>query len=117
VPDFVGETAGAQDLAQQIARVVADDLTGTGLFREVPREAHISEITSFGSPVQFADWKAINAQALITRLSAASTAPGPLRRSTFFTSNTVVLLLRRGNPRASETAGYPSAARRSSAAS
>jgi TolB protein len=66
VPDFVGETAGAQDLAQQIARVVADDLTGTGLFREVPREAHISQITSFGSPVQFADWKAINAQALIT---------------------------------------------------
>jgi TolB protein len=66
VPDFVGENAGAQDLAQQIARVVADDLTGTGLFREVPREAHISQITSFGSPVQFADWKAINAQALIT---------------------------------------------------
>ncbi|MFA8387744.1 MAG: Tol-Pal system beta propeller repeat protein TolB [Pelagibaca sp.] len=66
VPDFVGETAAAQQLAQQIARVVAEDLTGTGLFREVPREAHISQITSFGSPVQFADWKAINAQALIT---------------------------------------------------
>ncbi|MBT5730600.1 MAG: hypothetical protein HOI76_03810 [Microbacteriaceae bacterium] len=43
----------------------------------------------------------VDAQALITRLSAASTAPGPLRRSTFFTSNTLVLLLRRGNPRAS----------------
>jgi TolB protein len=66
VPDFVAESAGAQQLAQQIARVVADDLTGTGLFREVPREAHISQITSFGSPVQFADWKAINAQALVT---------------------------------------------------
>ncbi|WP_292284770.1 Tol-Pal system beta propeller repeat protein TolB [Marivita sp.] len=66
VPDFVAESAGAQELAQQIARVVADDLTGTGLFREVPREAHISRITSFGSPVQFADWKAINAQALVS---------------------------------------------------
>ena len=66
VPNFVAESAGAQELAQQIARVVAEDLTGTGLFREVPREAHISQITSFGSPVQFADWKAINAQALIT---------------------------------------------------
>lgn len=66
VPDFVAESAGGQQLAQQIARVVAEDLTGTGLFREVPREAHISQITSFGSPVQFADWKAINAQALIT---------------------------------------------------
>jgi TolB protein len=66
VPDFVAESAGASQLAQQIARVVAEDLTGTGLFREVPREAHISQITSFGSPVQFADWKAINAQALVT---------------------------------------------------
>ena len=66
VPDFLAETAEARQFAQQIARVVADDLTGTGLFREIPREAHISQITSFGSPVQFADWKAINAQALIT---------------------------------------------------
>ncbi|MCR9109381.1 Tol-Pal system beta propeller repeat protein TolB [Marivita sp. XM-24bin2] len=66
VPDFVAESAAARDMAQRIARVVADDLTGSGLFREVPREAHISQITSFGSPVQFADWKAINAQALIT---------------------------------------------------
>ncbi|MFP7675334.1 Tol-Pal system beta propeller repeat protein TolB [Marivita sp. S0852] len=66
VPDFVAESVDAQQLAQQIARVVADDLTGTGLFREVPRDAHISQITSFGSPVQFTDWKAINAQALVT---------------------------------------------------
>ncbi|MCL3880841.1 Tol-Pal system beta propeller repeat protein TolB [Marivita sp. GX14005] len=66
VPDFVAETAEAQQLGQQISRVIADDLSGTGLFREVPREAHISQVTSFGSPIQFADWKAINAQALIT---------------------------------------------------
>ncbi|WP_289155935.1 Tol-Pal system beta propeller repeat protein TolB [uncultured Salipiger sp.] len=66
VPDFVAETPGAQQYAQQIARVVADDLTGTGLFREIPRDAHISRITSFESPVQFADWKAINALVLLT---------------------------------------------------
>ncbi|MBN9888822.1 Tol-Pal system beta propeller repeat protein TolB [Salipiger abyssi] len=66
VPDFVAETPGASEYAQQIARVVADDLTGTGLFREIPREAHISRITSFQSPVQFADWKAINALVLLT---------------------------------------------------
>ncbi|WP_410468797.1 Tol-Pal system beta propeller repeat protein TolB [Aestuariicoccus sp. MJ-SS9] len=66
VPTFVAESAAAQQWADQISRVVAEDLTGTGLFREIPREAHISQITSFSSPVQFADWKAINAQALIT---------------------------------------------------
>ncbi|MEC3859697.1 Tol-Pal system beta propeller repeat protein TolB [Mesobacterium sp. TK19101] len=66
VPDFVPENPAAAQMAEQLARVVADDLTGTGLFREIPRQAHISTITSFSSPVQFADWKTINAQALIS---------------------------------------------------
>ncbi len=66
VPDFVAENAEARDWGAQLARVVASDLAGTGLFREVPKEAYISQITSFASPVQFSDWKAINAQALVT---------------------------------------------------
>ena len=66
VPDLVAETAQARDFAGRIARVVAADLSGTGLFREIPAEAHIGRITSFDSPVQFADWRAINAQALVT---------------------------------------------------
>jgi TolB protein len=45
---------------------VAEDLKGTGLFREIDKAAFISQISSFAAPVQFADWKAINAQALIT---------------------------------------------------
>lgn len=66
VPDFVPENGGSAQMARDIARVVAEDLTGTGLFREIGSEAFISQITSFSSPVEFADWKAINAQALIT---------------------------------------------------
>ncbi|MQQ09391.1 Tol-Pal system protein TolB [Epibacterium sp. SM1979] len=66
VPDFVAETGAAADLSMQIARVVAADLSGTGLFREIPASAHISRVTSFDAPVQYADWKAINAQALVT---------------------------------------------------
>lgn len=66
VPNFVPENSGASQVAKDLARVVAEDLSGTGLFREIPASAHISQITSFSSPVQFADWKAINAQALIT---------------------------------------------------
>jgi TolB protein len=65
-PDFVAESAGAQQYAREISRVIASDLAGTGLFREIPGEAFISQITSFDSPVQYADWKAINAQALVT---------------------------------------------------
>ena len=71
IPDFVDE-GGAGDYATNIARVVAADLAGTGLFREIPREAHISRITSFGAPVAYQDWQAINAQALITGAVQAS---------------------------------------------
>ena len=66
IPSFVPENAGAAQVAQDLARVVSDDLVGTGLFREIPASAHIGRITSFSSPVQYADWKAINAQALIS---------------------------------------------------
>lgn len=65
-PSFVAESGGVEDLASNIAAVVASDLQGSGLFREIPAQAHISRVTNFDSPVQFADWKAINAQALIT---------------------------------------------------
>ncbi len=66
IPQFVAENAGAEAMAAQITRVVAADLTGTGLFREIRPDAYISTVTSFQSPVQYSDWKAINAQALIT---------------------------------------------------
>lgn len=66
VPNFVPDTAAASELAGQLARVVAADLSGTGLFREVPSSAYISQVTGFDDPIKFADWKAINAQALVT---------------------------------------------------
>ncbi|MEM9756385.1 MAG: Tol-Pal system beta propeller repeat protein TolB, partial [Pseudomonadota bacterium] len=65
LPVFIAESAGASDAAQDISRVIAADLRGTGLFREIPAEAHISTVTSFDAAVQYADWRAINAQALI----------------------------------------------------
>jgi TolB protein len=66
VPDFVAETGGPADLARDIARVIAADLSGTGLMREIPASAHIARVTSFDAPVSYPDWKAINAQALVT---------------------------------------------------
>lgn len=66
LPVFEAETGDAGGLAAQISQVVSDDLTGTGLFRQIPREAFISNISSFAAPIQYADWKAINAQALAT---------------------------------------------------
>lgn len=72
VPDFVAESGGAGEAAHNIARVVADDLTGTGLFREIPSSAYISQVSSFDAPIAYNDWQAINAQVLITGAVQAS---------------------------------------------
>ncbi|MEJ6501268.1 MAG: Tol-Pal system beta propeller repeat protein TolB [Rhodobacterales bacterium] len=74
VPAFVAETVSAKDLSEDLAAVVIADLVGTGLFRDIPRNAQISGISNFDSPIQFSDWKAVNAQALIT--GAVSTQSG-----------------------------------------
>ena len=66
IPTFIAENVAAQGLADEIRAVVAADLSGSGLFREIPRESHISQVTGFEAPVQFQDWKIVNATALVT---------------------------------------------------
>ncbi|MBE2275401.1 MAG: Tol-Pal system protein TolB [Rhodobacteraceae bacterium] len=70
-PVFVDE-GGAGELARDLSRVVASDLVGTGFFREIPENAFISRITAFDGGIAFEDWKAINAQVLITGAVQAS---------------------------------------------
>ncbi|QUJ75333.1 Tol-Pal system protein TolB [Sulfitobacter albidus] len=72
VPDFQAETGEAGQLARDLARVVAADLSGTGIFREIPSDAFISEYADFNAPIQYADWKAVNAEALVTGAVAVS---------------------------------------------
>lgn len=66
VPGFVAESGNAADAARNITGLIAQNLSNTGLFREIPASAHISKVTSFDAPLQYADWRTINAQALIT---------------------------------------------------
>jgi TolB protein len=72
VPDFVAENGEAGEYASKISRVIASDLSGTGLFREISADAFISTVSSFDAPVAYPDWTAINAQALITGAVSAS---------------------------------------------
>ena len=46
-PSFIAENAAGAEYAKMLADVVAQDLTGSGLFRAIPEAAHISKITSF----------------------------------------------------------------------
>ena len=56
VPDFIAKNAGAEQYAHDIARVIAADLSGTGLFREIPQDAFISRLAVMdydGANMQF----------------------------------------------------------------
>lgn len=66
VPSFEAENAEAAQVAADVTRLVAEDLSGTGLFREIPASSFISQHSAFAQTVAYADWRAINAQALIT---------------------------------------------------
>ena len=66
LPSFQPEIGGSEQIAADISRLVAEDLVGTGLFNQIPSTAFISTPASFDTPVAFADWRAINTQALIT---------------------------------------------------
>lgn len=65
IAGFIPETADAGPIAGQITQVISNDLTGTGLFREIPKSAYIQNIAAFDTPVKYSDWQAINAQALV----------------------------------------------------
>lgn len=66
IPRFIAENGGAERMATDIAAVIAADLVSTGLFREIPGTAHISGVTNFNAAPVFSDWRAVNAQALLT---------------------------------------------------
>lgn len=52
-------------LAKQITEIVVADLERTGLFRVIDKEAYIQRFSSFDTKPVFADWRAINAHALV----------------------------------------------------
>jgi len=66
VARFVTDDSRSETLATDIVRVIPAYLPGSGLFREIPESAHIATITNINSPVIYSDWKAINAEILVT---------------------------------------------------
>jgi len=60
----IGDTT--PQYVDQITSVIMADLVCSGLFREIPRSAHVSANTNFNNPVKFSDWRVINVDALIT---------------------------------------------------
>lgn len=74
VPGFTAESGAAAKFAADISRVIASDLEGTGLFREIPSSAFIEQNTAFGNTLSYSNWKPINAQAVVTGAVSADAA-------------------------------------------
>ena len=66
IPDFIGGTPNDTEFARGITQVITNNLRRSGLFNPIDPAAYIEKITSFDVLPRFPDWKAINAQGLIT---------------------------------------------------
>ncbi len=66
IPDLAGATGDAQRLGRDIARVVVNNLRGSGLFRPIDRQAYIQTPEAAAQTPRFQDWRVIGAQALVT---------------------------------------------------
>ncbi len=64
IPPFLGAN-GPSQMGQDIARVVADDLESSGLFKPLDPRSFIETLKAPDARPQFGDWREINAQALV----------------------------------------------------
>jgi TolB protein len=78
ITDMLGASGGEMQVGKDISRVVAADLERSGLFRPIDPRAFIQTPQALQAGVRFEDWKAINAQALVSG-KAERTADGRLR--------------------------------------
>jgi TolB protein len=66
IPNFVAPGASDATPAASIAGVVRADLERSGLFKPLDQKSFIDQIKDINTPPQFADWRTINAQGLVT---------------------------------------------------
>jgi TolB protein len=76
VPAFLGSGEDAQ-LGADMAGVIASDLARSGFFSPLDPASFIEQITDFNAEPRFADWRQIQAKALVT--GQVSMAGGKLR--------------------------------------
>src|SRR2546430_711229 len=63
IPDFVGSGSAP---GANIASVVRADLDRSGLFKPLDTKSFLDQIQNIDVPPNFANWRVINAQALVT---------------------------------------------------
>ena len=65
ITTLTGQGTGAAS-GDQISAVIAADLERSGLFRPISSQAFIEQVSNGDAVIRFADWRQINAQAVVT---------------------------------------------------
>ena len=66
IPDFIGGPQAEGNAGGNVAGVVRADLDRSGLFRPLDQKSFLDQITNINVPPNFANWRVINAQGLVT---------------------------------------------------
>lgn len=66
LPNFVPAGPRDQQMSVDLVTVIGSNLERSGLFRPLPQASYIEQISDFGRPPRFGDWRTIKAQALVT---------------------------------------------------
>ncbi|MEM9371417.1 MAG: Tol-Pal system beta propeller repeat protein TolB [Pseudomonadota bacterium] len=65
ITPFVSADPGLNQVAGDLVNVIKANLERSGLFQIIPEDAFISQITDFDVTPNYADWRAINADAMV----------------------------------------------------
>lgn len=66
ITDFGASSPGESGMSAEISKVIRDDLDRSGLFRPLDPASFIERSPDVAAPPKFADWRVINAKALVT---------------------------------------------------
>jgi TolB protein len=66
ITDFGAASSGESGVSAEISTVIRDDLNRSGLFRSLDPMSFITRSPDIAAPPKFADWRVINAKALVT---------------------------------------------------
>ena len=66
IPKFINDHAQTDQIAQDMARVIAEDLERSGLFKALDAASFIETQTDINYQPRFADWRLIKAKALVS---------------------------------------------------
>lgn len=66
LPNFAAGTPQDSEVSAGVTQVITNNLGRSGLFQPIDQAAYIEKVVNIDAAPQFANWKTINAQALVT---------------------------------------------------